>query len=279
MNTINIIDVSGFVYKAFYAISGLSFNGKDSSAVYGFCASMLKIMPLFPNSMFIAALDSSKKTFRNQIYENYKANRKKTPEVLIEQLPLIEEACEHFGFLIAKKIGFEADDIIASYAELLKNQENTKVNIISSDKDLLQLLPMHNVNIFNPTKKKYVTEDDIFEKFGVYSHNILDFLSLTGDASDNIPGVSGIGPKSAAALINQFKSLDNLIANIDQLPKNKKNSILKLEIDQALLSRKLIKLATDIPLSIEYQETKHNDLHSFFSKLGFKTLTNYIESL
>lgn len=278
MKIVNIIDISSFVYTAFYAVSGLSANGIESGAIYGFCSAMLKITRMFPESMFIAAMDSSKQTFRNEIFKQYKANRKNTPEALLAQLPFVEEACKRFGFVVAKNLNFEADDIIASYVELLKNCSDIKVNIVSPDKDILQLLSVKNVNILDPTKKKFITEDDVFKKFGVYSHNILDVLSLSGDASDNVPGIKGVGPKTAASLIQQFKSLDNLIVNLDKLPANKRNNTIKSEINQAILSRKLISLAKNIPLTFKYQEARQNNLYEFFNKFDFKTLIKILPS-
>ena len=269
---VNIIDVSGFIYRGFYAVPHLTFGDKDVGALYGFCSSMSSIVDRFPNSMFIAALDSGKKTFRNEIYSEYKANRAQMPEELLAQIPLIKEACEAFGFYIAAFPNFEADDVIASYVALLKDRRDCQVNIISSDKDLMQLLQFQNVKIFDPMKHKYITEDDVFKKFGVASKNVLDVLSLMGDSSDNVPGVSGIGPKTAAQLINQFGSLNNLIENLDSLPNSKKFSILKSEIDKAILSRDLIKLRTDLPVQFEYSENVPNDINSFFNNFGFKSL-------
>ncbi len=275
MKTVNIIDISGFLYRAFYAVPSMTSKGRECGAVYGFCSAMLKLTSQFPNSMSIAAMDSSKKTFRNEIYEAYKANRKATPESLIAQIPLIKEACSKFGFFISEELDFEADDIIASYVNLLKEKAVT-INVISSDKDLMQLIDIKNVKMFDPLKQKYITEEDVFKKFGVAVANVVDVLSLTGDSSDNIPGVPGIGPKTAALLINEFKSLDNLIANLDRLPTNKRNETLRAEIDKALLSRDLVTLRSDLSLSFEYEETKHNGLAEFFESLGFKSLIDRI---
>ena len=278
MITINLIDVSGFVYRAFYALPSLTFFGKELGAVYGFCAAMLKITSQFPNSMFIAAFDSSRKTFRNEIYEFYKANRKETPQELIDQIPTIKVACEKFGFLNVEESGFEADDIIASYVHLLKGK-GYNINIVSSDKDLMQLLSIEGVTIFDPIKKKYIEEKDVMNKFGVSSSNVLDILSLTGDSSDNIPGVPGIGPKTAANLINEFGSLDGLIANLDKLPNNKRNTTLREEIEKARMSRELATLRCDIPVDFEYKETHTNSLKEFFEELGFQSLANRRQSV
>lgn len=263
---INLIDVSGFIYRAFYALPSLTYKGEEVGALYGFCAAMRKITNLFPNSMFIAALDSGKKTFRNEIYTEYKANRKAMPEELISQISFIKEACEKFGFFISSKIGYEADDIIASYVSKIKGH---KINIISSDKDLMQLMS-DTVSIYDPMKQKYITEEDVFKKFGVNHQKILDVLSLMGDSSDNVPGVPGIGPKTAAELINKYGSIENLINHLDELPKNKRNETLKQEIDKAILSKELIKLKSDLDIDFEYKISKAENLEDFFKKFGFK---------
>ncbi|MDR1391490.1 MAG: hypothetical protein LBI95_03985 [Holosporales bacterium] len=265
---INLIDVSGFIYRAFYALPSLTHNRMEVGALYGFCSAMTKIISEFPKSMFIAALDCGKKTFRNDIYKEYKANRKAMPTQLLDQIPFIKEACKRFGFFIAEKSGFEADDVIATYVK--KGREH-KINIISADKDLVQLLGK-NVTIYNPVKQEYVTEDDVLKKFGVTSDKVLDVLSLTGDTSDNIPGVPGIGAKTAAALINEFGSLDNLISNLNHLPNNKKNEILKNEIDKAILAKKLISLKDDLEMSFEYEVSVPNGISDFLTDFGFTSL-------
>ncbi len=265
---INLIDVSGFIYRAFYALPSLTYQRKEVGALYGFCTAMRKITNLFPNSMFIAALDSGKKTFRNEIYSEYKANRKAMPEELVSQISFIKEACEKFGFFISSKSGYEADDIIASYVSKIKGH---KINIISSDKDLMQLMN-DTVSIYDPMKQKYITEEDVLKKFGVKHQKILDVLSLMGDSSDNIPGIPGIGPKTAAELINKYGSLENLINHLDELPKNKRNEILKQEIDKAILSKKLIKLKSNLDIDFEYKISKVENLEDFFKKFGFKRL-------
>lgn len=265
---INLIDVSGFIYRAFYGLPSLTHNETEVGALYGFCSAMLKITSKFPDTMFIATLDSGKKTFRNEIYKDYKANRKSMPEELVSQIGLIKEACEKFGFYTIQKPGFEADDIIATYAKKIANH---KINVISSDKDLMQLLG-ENVTIYDPMKQKYITDDDVFKKFGVLPDKVLDVLSLMGDASDNIPGVPGIGPKTAAILINEFGSLNGLIENLDSLPKSKRNDVLKQEIDKALLSRELAKLKDDLDLDFNYEISQSKNLDEFLAKFGFRSL-------
>ena len=265
---INLLDVSGFIYRSFFAMPRLAHGDKEVAALYGFCAAMTRITAMFPNSMFIAALDSGRKTFRSEIYPEYKANRKSMPDELVAQIPLIKEACGRFGFLCIEKPGFEADDIIATCVRKIADR---KVNIISSDKDLMQLLG-GNISIYDPMKRKYVTPDDVMEKFGVSPEKVLDVLALMGDTSDNVPGIPGVGVKTAAELINKFGSLDGLVANIESLPKSHKNTRIKTEINKAILSRKLVQLRDDLDLELSYAVSKPKDLKSFLLRFDFKSL-------
>lgn len=265
---VHLIDVSGFIYRAFYGLPSLIYEGQEVGALYGFCSAMQKIVAMFPKSMFIAAMDCGKKTFRNEIYPEYKATRKAMPEELVAQIPLIKDACDKFGFFKIEKLGFEADDIIATYAKKIREEQ---VNIISSDKDLMQLMN-DRTTIYDPMKRKYITKEDVIKKFGVPPGQVLDVLSLMGDTSDNIPGISGIGVKTAATLINEYGSLDNLIKNIDSLPKSKRNDILKAEIDKAILSRNLIRLNDDLDLEYEFKVSEPKGLNEFLLYHGFKSL-------
>ncbi len=265
---VHLIDVSGFIYRAFYGLPRLIYREQEVGALYGFCSAMQKITAMFPNSMFIAALDCGKKTFRNEIYNEYKATRRAMPDELVAQIPIIKEACDKFGFFMAEIPGFEADDIIATYAKKIPDQH---INIISSDKDLMQLMN-DRITIYDPMKRKYVTNEDVIKKFGVTPDKILDVLSLMGDASDNVPGIPGIGAKTASALINEYGSLDNLLKNIDSVPKSRRNDILKSEIDKAILSRNLIRLQDNLDLEYKFQISKPKGLNEFLLCHGFKSL-------
>lgn len=277
---INLIDVSGFMYRAFFALPDLMFNGQDFGAVYGYCNAILKLKSIFPNSMFIGAFDSSKHTFRHEMYNEYKSTRRETPESLISQIPYIKDASKEFGFLIVEHQGFEADDIIASYVHLLKNNDKYMINVISSDKDLMQLIDDdNNIRMFDPMKNKYISQEDVIKKFGVKSDKVLDVLSLMGDTSDNVPGIPGVGPKTASQIINDFGSLENFIKNIDSLPKTKKNDKIRDNIDLAILSKKLISLRYDVPLpEFSFEESRNQNIIEFFERCGFNTLKNRILS-
>jgi DNA polymerase-1 len=259
----------------------LTHDGLEVGALFGFCSELLKTISTFKDSRFIAALDSSKKTFRNEIYEDYKANRKSMPAELVQQLPMMREACTMFGCVIAEKEGFEADDVIASLAKSL--YKSHEITVVSADKDLMQLLTISNVSLYNPTNGRHVTESDSLKKFGVGPEKILDVMSLMGDSSDGIPGIPGIGQKTASALINEFESLDNLLSNLDVLPKNKKNDSLKSSVHLALLSRDLVSLRYDIAFDdLRLDEESFCDLdklNEFFMRYGFKTLCSRLSDL
>jgi DNA polymerase-1 len=274
---VNILDVSGFIYRAYYGLPKMNSDGGAVGALFGFCKSMMYIVSLFPKSMFISAFDSSRKTFRNEIYNEYKANRSEMPEDLVQQIEYIREASEMFVFVNVSKRGFEADDIIASYVNKLKGG-HFEINIISSDKDLLQLISPPQVKIFDPMKKRYITEDDIAEKFGVEASRIVDFIALVGDSSDNIPGVSGIGKQTAAELISRFGSLESILENLDQLPLNKKYNTLRAETEKAKLSKELAILKTDLDLPFEYTVQNFKNLRDLFQKFKFNSLLEKINA-
>ncbi|MDR1488422.1 MAG: hypothetical protein LBI26_01620 [Holosporales bacterium] len=273
MKIVNLLDISGFIYRVFYAYPSLTYNGLEVGALYGYSRTMLDLIKRFPSAMFIAAFDSARKTFRNEMYSDYKSNRKSMPDALRSQIPLIKEATYHFGFYMVEHSGSEADDIIASYVKKLKGGDFV-INVMSSDKDLMQLLDSdNNVNIYDPVKQKTITSQYVFEKFGVNDpKKIADILALSGDASDNIPGCPGIGPKTAASLINEYGNLKNLIDNIEKLPNSKKFDVLRDNVDKVLLSEKLVKLQNDIELNFEYKQNIYNNLIEFFNKFEFDSL-------
>lgn len=281
MRRVCLIDVSGFIYRSFYGFRNLTHRLRDGAvieigAIYGFCSAMLKLISIFGKSMFVAALDSSRQTFRSEIYPQYKANRKATPPELTAQFPIIREACECFGFRTLTLPGFEADDIIASYVKTISEHQGYEIIVISSDKDLMQLLDYNQtyskISLYDPIKQKFITNDDVLEKFGVLPNMILDVMALMGDSSDNIPGIPGIGIKTAADLINKFGSLENLILNLSCLPKSKKNGILKQEIEKAILSKRLATLRNDLQVDFQYSDIISNKIETFLNKFNLTSL-------
>ena len=271
-----IVDGYNFVFRAFHSLPPLT-TSKDIpvGAVYGFINMLARLIEDNDCEMLAIALDAGKITFRNDMYPEYKANRDEPDEALKIQFPIIREAIEAFGVKAIEVPGFEADDIIATYTTLaLKN--NFKVRIISSDKDLIQLM-QDNVKIFDPLKKKHITSDIVLEKFGINHTQMIDYLSLVGDASDNIPGVKKVGPKTAAKLLSQFTTLENTYDNIDKIEPIRVQTLLQDSKKEAFLSKKLVTLDHQVkaPFNLESLKFKNIDqdkLSNFLNKYEFKSL-------
>ena len=224
----------------------------------------------------LVVFDASGKTFRNDIYPEYKANRSEAPEDLIPQFPVIRKATSAFNIPFVELLGYEADDLIASYAEEAQ-KHNMKVTIVSSDKDLMQLVS-DNVSMLDTMKGRVFKKEDVFDKFGVYPEKVIDVQSLAGDSVDNIPGIPGIGIKTAALLINEYGDLDGLFENSEKIKqKKRRENIIEFE-NQAYISKKLVTLKNDVPLPISIKETALKEvdaekLISFLKEMEFKTLT------
>ncbi|OAB81671.1 DNA polymerase I [Wolbachia endosymbiont of Laodelphax striatellus] len=280
--TFTIIDGYGFLFRAYYVLHHLTTTtGIPIGAVYGFLNMVLKY--IVHSDYLTIALDSGKKNFRHDLYSEYKANRVTPPEDLIPQFTILREAVEAFNFSYEEIEGYEADDIIATLAAKYANHEDFKVVVVSSDKDLFQLLN-YNILIFDPIKNIYIDEKQVIEKFGVNSHKLLDLFSLTGDASDNIPGVPGIGPKTAAKLLDEFDSLDNIIENINNIEQTRVRNILTEHKEKALISRELLSLCKKVDLQhdvVKYEVHPPNmeKLLSFLKKYEFNSLIGKVEKL
>ena len=210
-----LIDGSAFIFRAFHALPALTraSDGKPIGAVSGFCNMLFKMVQGLTGerrpSHLAVILDASRETFRNEIYSEYKANRSAPPPDLVPQFPLIREATKAFGLPNIEKEGFEADDIIATYARQAEDI-GADVTIVSSDKDLMQLVSAH-VTMLDPMKNKRIGVEDVIKKFGVHPNRVIDIQSLAGDSVDNIPGAPGIGVKTATLLINEFGDLNALL--------------------------------------------------------------------
>ena len=254
MKTLTIIDTFGFLFRSYYALPPLkSKSGHPTGMLTGFMNFIASIGKDFKTDYLIFALDAKGESFRNEIYPNYKANRPEAPEDLKIQLPIAIELIEKMGFKSASKVGFEADDIIASLSVDAKKY-GLDVRIVSHDKDLYQLID-DNISMFDPIKKKTITKEDCFIKYGVYPKQFADYQSLLGDSVDNIPGVKGIGAKTAQALIQQFGSLDNIYKNIENIEKPRWKNLLIDGKDMAYISKQLVCLDKKCILLDEF-ETK-----------------------
>ncbi|MBP9752474.1 MAG: DNA polymerase I [Proteobacteria bacterium] len=276
MKKLYLIDGSGFIFRAFHALPPLVNSEKTPvGAVYGFCNMLTKLLQIVDDNYILVVFDAARKTFRQDIYADYKAHRPPPPEDLIPQFSIIRDACDAFGVLKTELDGYEADDIIASYAESAK-QQGLEVIIVSSDKDLMQLVD-NGVSMLDPIKNKSINADDVLEKFGVLPNRVVDVQALAGDSSDNVPGVAGIGIKTAAELVNTYGSLEQLYQSVDLIKQPKRReSLIKCQ-DLAFISKQLVTLLKDIPLphtieALRPREDDHDLRNAFLKKHGFLSL-------
>ena len=276
MKNLFLIDGSGFIFRAFYALPPLTNpQGIPINAVYGYCNMILNIYEKFKPEQMIVVFDTKKKTFRSDIYKEYKSNRTDPPEELIPQFSIIRDATDALQIPRLEIDGYEADDIIATYTKQAE-EKGVSVTIISSDKDLMQLVNK-NTKMYDSMKDKFIGVKEVKEKFGVEPSKIIDVQALAGDRIDNIPGVSGIGVKTAAELINNFNSLENVLAKVNEIKQPKRRQILIDEKDKALISKKLVTLKCNVDIKKKYdlnlfQGINQKTALKFFEKHGFKNL-------
>ena len=275
MKNLFLIDGSGLIFRAFYALPPLTNpEGTPINAVLGYCNMIINIVDTFKPDQLIVVFDTKRKTFRNDIYKSYKSNRVELPEELIPQFTIIREATKALDLPQIEMDGYEADDIIATYASKAEKQ-GIAVTIISSDKDLMQLVNKK-TKMYDSMRKNYIGTNEVKEKFGVDPSKVVDVQALAGDSVDNIPGVSGIGIKTAAELINTFGNLNNLFSQVDKIKQPKRKQALIDEQDNALISKKLATLKKDVPIkSYTFQLFKGINQKKgleFFEKHGFKNL-------
>ena len=250
-----LIDGSGYIFRAYYALPPLSrkSDGLPTGAVNGFSNMLFKLLEDAKSNdnkekptLFAVIFDSARKNFRNEIYSEYKANRSEAPEDLAPQFEYIRKSVEAFNLPSVELINYEADDLIATYTQQIL-EHGAKVTIVSSDKDLMQLFKK-DVRIYDPMKNKFILQEDIINKFGVDSKKVIDVQSLAGDTSDNVPGVPGIGIKTAAELINKYKTLENLLDKAKEIKQNKRRETILKNKEKAILSKKLVTLKKDVPV-------------------------------
>lgn len=243
--TITVIDTFGFLFRSYFALPPLrSRDGFPTGLLTGFINFISNIGKDFQTDYVVFALDAKGNTFRNELYDGYKAHRPDVPEDLLTQLPIAISWIEQMGFKVAIRTGFEADDIVASIAHDAKNK-GLEVRIVSHDKDLYQLIEDDTIYLFDPTKKVVINEEKCFEKYGVFPSQFTDYQSLLGDSADNIPGVKGIGAKTAEALIKEFGTLENIYANLENITKKRTKELLIEGREMAFISKKLVTLSKD----------------------------------
>ncbi|HEY1719980.1 MAG TPA: DNA polymerase I [Magnetospirillaceae bacterium] len=271
-----LVDGSGYIFRAFHAIQPMTRpDGTPVNAVYGFTRMLMKLVQESKADHIAVIFDAGRATFRNEIYPEYKAHRPDPPEELIPQFALVREATRAIGVPAVEMPGFEADDLIATYARHAV-EKGGRVTIVSSDKDLMQLI-RPGIEMFDPLKERRIGPEQVFEKFGVKPDRVVDVQALAGDATDNVPGVPGIGVKTAAQLIDQFGDLDTLLARAGEIPQPKRRESLVNNAEAARVSRELVRLRHDVPVKepLENLMVRDHDqakLIGFLQAQGFKSI-------
>ncbi|MDJ0922034.1 MAG: DNA polymerase I [Henriciella sp.] len=280
-----LIDASAYIFRAYHALPPLTraSDGLPVGAVSGFCNMLWKLLedlkgPDRPTH-FACVFDKSSYTFRNEMFPEYKANRSEPPEDLRPQFPLVREAAIAFHTHALEMEGYEADDLIATYARLAE-AKGARVTIVSSDKDLMQLIT-DKIHMLDTMKNKDIAHDQVMEKFGVAPDKVIDIQALAGDSVDNIPGAPGIGVKTAALLINEYGDLDTLLERAEEIKQNKRRETLINFADQIRISRDLVTLKDDVPIDVPMEDLAVADpdpatLLNFLEKMEFRTITRRV---
>ncbi len=283
-----LVDGSGFIFRAFHALPPLTrkSDGLPVGAVSGFCNMLWKLLTdardtsvgVTPTHLAVI-FDYSSKTFRKDLYDAYKANRSAPPEELIPQFGLIRHATRAFNLPCIETEGFEADDIIATYARQAEAL-GADVTIVSSDKDLMQLVSA-NVHMYDSMKDKQIGIPDVIEKWGVTPEKMIDLQAMTGDSVDNVPGIPGIGPKTAAQLLAEYGDLDTLLERATEIKQEKRRQTIIENADKARLSRELVRLRTDVPLDLAVEDLvlepqNGPKLIGFLKAMQFTSLTRRV---
>jgi DNA polymerase-1 len=275
MKKLIIIDVSNFIFRAFFAIRPLHApDGTPVNAVYGVLSMLHNLILKYRPTHILIARDTKEGSFRKKIYPDYKAHRTEPPDDLIPQFPLVDELIKVLGLPEIKMPSYEADDVIGSVATQWKSSFD-EILIASGDKDLMQFVDGP-VKMLDTMKEKIYEREDVKDKMGVYPEQIMDYLSLIGDSSDNIPGVDGIGPKGAQGLIEEFGTLENILKNVDHIKNKRCQTAIAQHQDMALLSKELVKIICDLKLNCspqyaEYRLQYHQELEDFLNKVGFRS--------
>ncbi len=271
-----LVDGSGYIFRAFHALPPMTRpDGTPVNAVFGFTSMLANFLTKHAGSHIAVVFDHSRLTFRNEIYADYKAHRPEPPPELIPQFALIREATDAFGVARLEQPGFEADDLIATYARVFA-AEGGQVTIVSSDKDLMQLVTP-SVQLLDPIKQKPIREPEVLEKFGVSPDKVVDVQALAGDSTDNVPGVPGIGLKTAATLILEYGDLEGLLAAAGQIKQPKRRETLLANAEMARISRRLVELDAHAPLpqpvdALVAQAPETGKLAAFLRDQGFRSL-------
>ena len=280
MPTTYILDAHGLLYQLFHALPPMnSPRGEPVGAVYGFTKDLFTLIERYKPSYFFCAFDLPGPTFRSELYADYKANRSEMPDDLRPQIGFVHEILDAMSIVNLSQPGFEADDILATVARLTVEQ-NGKCVIVSNDKDCRQLIN-DNVSLLNLRKQIFYGAEELLADWGIRPDQVVDFQSLVGDSTDNVPGVAKIGQKTAAELLQQFGTLEGVYENIEKITGKKKEYLLAGKED-ALLSRQLVTLKNDVPIDVtwaEYQGVDRAKLRELFQRFGFKSLMGKLDGI
>jgi DNA polymerase-1 len=285
--SVYLIDASSYIFRAFFAIPPLTNSaGLPTHAVYGFTSLTLKFINQYRPEYLAVVLDAGRETFRNEIYRAYKENRPEAPPQLIPQFPYIRKVLEALNLPLLEMRGFEADDIIGTLTKTFSSQ-GIKVIVVSSDKDLMQLVT-DGVRLLDSAKGKWIGYAEIKQKFGVEPHRVIEVMGLMGDSVDNIPGVKGIGEKTATALIQKFETLENLFDHLDEVETMGLKGAARIRNalaegkESAFLSRTLATVKLDVPVEtnladLRYRRPDIERARALFAELEFHNLLKMIE--
>ena len=274
--TLYLIDGSAYIYRAYHAIRSLTNSkGLPTNAVFGFTRMLIKLIEDRSPEYVVMFFDAKGPTFRHELYQDYKANRPPMPEDLSIQIPYIKEITHGFNIPVIEMQGFEADDLIGTF-KCRAEKAGFFVVMVTGDKDFVQLVT-DNAVIWDPMKEKTIDINTVRDDFGVDPYQMIDVMALSGDASDNIPGVPGIGPKTALSLIKTFKTVERLYEIVHTITKKKQHENLVLYKEQALLSKELVKINIDVPFpfnteNFKYQAPDNTKLSKLFKNLEFRQL-------
>jgi DNA polymerase I len=270
-----LIDGSSYIYRAFHAIRHLSNSrGLPTNATFGFVQMLLKVLKEHRPDYLAVVFDSKAPTFRSEVYNEYKANRPAMPESLVPQIPYIKKIIEGYRIALVEREGYEADDLIGTVARRLESEVD--VVIVTGDKDLLQLIS-DRIQVYDSMKEKRFGVEEVIQRFGVSPEQVVEVMGLAGDAIDNIPGIPGIGEKTAIQLIKTYGSIENLLTHAEEIPQNKLKGNLKTHGDLARLSRKLATIHTDVPVNFQLRDFSLSppdlkSLKEIFKELEFNKL-------
>lgn len=282
MKKLIVVDISNFIFRAFFAIRPLHApDGTPVNAVYGVLSMLHNLIQKHQPTHILIARDTKEGSFRKEIYPEYKANRSEPPDELVPQFALVDELVRVLGLPEVRIPNYEADDIIGSVAVQWK-KEFDEILIASGDKDLMQFVDGP-VKMLDTMKEKIYEREDVKDKMGVYPEEIMDYLALIGDTSDNIPGVAGIGPKGAQNLIEEFGTLEKILANVANVKNKRNQTALETHREAALLSRKLVEIVTDLKLphtaaTSAYSLVLNEGVEKFLNQLGFRTWVTKLEA-